>query len=630
MADIQRKTANLLNESDFGLVEVAAGTYRVGTDVGVLPQGTYIFNADKSASALQLYRTTKNGNTYNYEAINDLPYSFTADGLSNQIFRSAGNTGSSWADLGYTNLMLNTGSTALPYEPYGWVHSLRKLTTATEAVENPLYSDGTAITAYTLKGNEEHTGTPSPQNPVMPNGVGNKTANLFNIANVVQQPNVLSVSGTTITKADNTTYNIDLFSGASGASTAMSNKSLLLEAGTYTLSCDVVTGVANMFLIVVCPYTSATLEPVDKYFDGHNGKSFTLAEKSYVSLRIQQNSAVEVKDIMVTSGSQSPTSYIPYGYEIPILTAQGSAVNYLGSVQSYREIAKYIFDGTDNFTWTKSGTRNFSWFFNPLFLPDRGKEGTPFLCSHGATVTTLSEFVYGTVYADNTYNLGIFPSELTTVTELRQWLATQYANGTPVTIWYSLYTPTTATVNEPLMKIGDYADSISNAMAIPTTDGANSITVDTTVQPSEFTATWTGWHNAEVKEKSENLFDKDNADMRELYPNSETGLVTISVNTRMVTISCEPNTTYTVSKGASSRFNIACFDDYPVAGDTATAVISDHSANVLSLTTTSGSHYLTVFFYFKPEDTPKTPEQIAATIMLNAGSTALPYEPYWK
>lgn len=33
-----------------------------------------------------------------------------------------------------------------------------------------------------------------------------------------------------------------------------------------------------------------------------------------------------------------------------------------------------------------------------------------------------------------------------------------------------------------------------------TIDGANTITVDTTVQPSEFTATWTGWHDSTVKE----------------------------------------------------------------------------------------------------------------------------------
>lgn len=36
--------------------------------------------------------------------------------------------------------------------------------------------------------------------------------------------------------------------------------------------------------------------------------------------------------------------------------------------------------------------------------------------------------------------------------------------------------------------------------SIPTVDGANTITIDTTVQPSEFSATWTGWHDAYVKE----------------------------------------------------------------------------------------------------------------------------------
>lgn len=117
-ASVKEKSENCLDENDFGLVEVAAGTYRDGTDVGVLPSGKYTFNAVKSSSAVQIYRTTKNGSTYNYETITNLPYTFTADGVSNQIFRSAGNTGSSWADLGYTNVMLNTGETAQTYEPY--------------------------------------------------------------------------------------------------------------------------------------------------------------------------------------------------------------------------------------------------------------------------------------------------------------------------------------------------------------------------------------------------------------------------------------------------------------------------------------------------------------------------------
>lgn len=393
-----------------------------------------------------------------------------------------------WTDtnsgFAIANLMINSGDSAKPYEPYGWVHSLRKLTTATEAVENPLYSDGTAITAYTLKGSEEHTGTPTPSNPVEVNGVGERTENL--LPNVYENHGFIWDTGEIMAADDPTRLATMDYSNIFSGNVTCSVEST--ESATYNVCLFKYDKNKN--------YLSNTgWQSVPYTYDVGTERCVRIL------VRKSDNSNIDVSTvgIMLNTGS-TDKPYEPYGYKIPISTLQGSAVNYLGSVQSYREIAKYIFDGTDNLTWIKSGTRNFSWFFNPAFLPDRGKESTPFLCSHGATVTTLSEFVYGTVYADNTYNLGIFPSELSTVTELRQWLATQYANGTPVTIWYSLYTPTTATVNEPLMKIGTYADSISNAVSIPTTDGANSITVDTTVQPSEFSATWSGWHNAYVKE----------------------------------------------------------------------------------------------------------------------------------
>ena len=156
---------------------------------------------------------------------------------------------------------------------------------------------------------------------------GEKTANLFDVSKVVSGD--LTVSGTTITKGSSA-YNIDLFSGLSGASTAMSTNSMVLEAGTYTLAYDLVTGNVNLFLICVCPYTSATREPVDKYFDGYNGKSFTLSEKSYVSLRVQQNTAVEVKDVALYSGSTAPPSYEPYGmYKIPILCNTTTSIIYI-------------------------------------------------------------------------------------------------------------------------------------------------------------------------------------------------------------------------------------------------------------------------------------------------------------
>lgn len=60
--------------------------------------------------------------------------------------------------------------------------------------------------------------------------------------------------------------------------------------------------------------------------------------------------------------------------------------------------------------------------------------------------------------------------------------------GTPVTVWYVLAEPETGIVNEPLMKIGDYADTVSFAQAgvtIPTVNGANVLDITSPVKPSE-------------------------------------------------------------------------------------------------------------------------------------------------
>ena len=80
-----------------------------------------------------------------------------------------------------------------------------------------------------------------------------------------------------------------------------------------------------------------------------------------------------------------------------------------------------------------------------------------------------------------------FETDISTVTGLQTWLANQYANGTPVIVWYVLATPETAAVNEPLMKIGNYADTVSKEQAgveIPTNNGTTVIDVNTTVKPS--------------------------------------------------------------------------------------------------------------------------------------------------
>lgn len=78
----------------------------------------------------------------------------------------------------------------------------------------------------------------------------------------------------------------------------------------------------------------------------------------------------------------------------------------------------------------------------------------------------------------------------TTITDFKSYLAQQLTNGTPVTIWYPLATEEIGILNEPLRKIGDYADTIDSTQTsaqIPTT--ANSTTISwggQWLEPSEF------------------------------------------------------------------------------------------------------------------------------------------------
>lgn len=299
-------------------------------------------------------------------------------------------------------IMLNEGSTALPYQPYiGWQHSLRKLTTATEAVENPLYSDGTPITAYTIKGNEEHTGTPSPSNPITISGVGNKTANLLptNIAWY------LNNNSSAMDKSDVSDIRIktDVF--------PVSDTNAYLTVGGFNLP-----NIDGLYLATIRFYGDDLTTAIPS--TGTNPRAIPTGAK-WASLLYGTNSTtfdtstiksqMQVAQITAIYGQTAPLSYIPYGYEIPISSGQQTIDIYIGDLPLLKSLDGTVVDEISNGTLTRR------------------------------------------VDADGSV----------------------------------LPTPTTTQITMP---------------SIPTTQGANSISVDTTVQPSEFTATWTGWHNAYVKE----------------------------------------------------------------------------------------------------------------------------------
>jgi hypothetical protein len=182
---------------------------------------------------------------------------------------------------------------------------------------------------------------------------------------------------------------------------------------------------------------------------------------------------------------QTMPEYEPYGYKIPISSADTTTPIYLGEVQTTRQIKKVVFDGTEE--WTSS-YGSFRFTLNG-YLRVRG--WIPY-CSHykgidfvtGGDNLQNGETAFLLTNSGNNY-LYVCDTSITTANAFKTYLQQQYAAGTPVCVWYVLATEETAVVNEPLMRIGDYADEVSNAATIPTVNGSNTFDVDTTVKPSE-------------------------------------------------------------------------------------------------------------------------------------------------
>ena len=296
------RTGNLFDMSDFQLLQVTSTAYRYGTNVGVLPQGSYTFSATKLAGAQSIYLTSKLNNTYSQTTISSVPFTFSADGESEYIIRTASNTGTTWEAEKYSDMMLNAGATALPYEPYG--------------------------------------------------------------------------------------------------------------------------------------------------------------------------------------------------YKIPITCAGQTVPVYLGQTQTVRRIKKLVLNGTEIITKAAS---------NPVFTMQFGGSNTPI--SENA-VTTLSTHYQAQSNTSGTGSVGdarvcirrgystmyIGDTRYDNAADYKSYLAAQYAAGTPVTIWYVLAKPETGIVNEPLAKIGDYADELTftnSQIQIPTIEGINTLSVDTTLPPSNIEINYT-------------------------------------------------------------------------------------------------------------------------------------------
>lgn len=182
---------------------------------------------------------------------------------------------------------------------------------------------------------------------------------------------------------------------------------------------------------------------------------------------------------------------------------------YLGEAQTTRRIKKLVLTGEETSYMAIDTSKNiFSirGVFNqaPELLQVGG------FCTHykyNNAISSLAQnmsngdFVLNKIADD--FSFTIRDNSFSNDTDFKQYVQQQYSAGTPVCVWYVLATPETAVVNEPLRKIGDYADEVSG-ITIPTIAGANTISVGTTLQPSEVSVNYKGWHPVADVHEAEN------------------------------------------------------------------------------------------------------------------------------
>ena len=397
--------------------------------------------------------------------------------------------------------VLNSATTGITNEPLMKIGSYADRLKATAiptngttdvTVDTTIQPSNVSVNGYqnvamTLKGNTVQSGTPAPSNPVSVDGCGERTENLTQNDNINSTSYTWAIYSSPIEDA---IKNIDIDTDYVLKWDYSSNGS-----GGYVNRISLYDGSSNVKLISNGVPFSVTQQEKDAWINGSNC--------GLICYFGNGNTDGSMTNFMLTKGQTAPTIYIPYGYKIPILSNSTTYNKYLGEEQTVRNIVKVVFKGDETETWVKSNTYQGS--FYTTLTADYISASYDAYCSHAVFASSASEYSTDrfmfTTGANKNCNLWIGEASWS-VANFKAYLQQQYANGTPVTVWYVLATEQTAVVNEPLMKIGNYADSLSTS--IPTVDGANSLSVDTTIQPSEVTAAFHGWHPVSTVHERDN------------------------------------------------------------------------------------------------------------------------------
>lgn len=368
------------------------------------------------------------------------------------------------------------------YTNGAWVPiTYHKYGTETESITSlpaQIIGDGQPITSCQISGNMNQNGTPTPSAPIYPEECGERTGNLFDYRKSFA-PDVIVYNDYfnyyLLSLQPNTTY--------TAYTNCESKRKPTYNTTTFIITPDEIPfSTANGGVYKNTPMTFTTQN------SGLVKVGIRVLDDSDDPVPIyQENDFANGEQWLMLNLGSTALLYEPYGYKLTP-TVNGTEYSiYLGQVESTRKVKKLVLTGEEGWTITSNGVLR-------IGLSGQLRPSTP-LCTHylGSNSTAWSNVPDKSVTVSISGYLAILDTTYTAVSDFKSYLAAQYAAGTPVTVWYVLAEPETGIVNEPLMKIGDYADMVS-VTSIPTTGTPEQFDIQTTLKPSEVQLTYHGWH----------------------------------------------------------------------------------------------------------------------------------------
>ena len=464
-------------------------------------------------------------------------------------------------------------------------------------------SDGNGLSAYSIYGNMQQIGQPAPDAPITPEECGDKTENLFDDNNA-EYGKWVNSNGTIATNATYAAgYDIKVGTASEFAVKYYGDKPYSYSMAFYDSNGDFLSRTHRSN-----PSTS-----YDTFSVPENAVSARFQVAIDTSLVITETRLKAIKLMLNTGSTALP--YEPFGYKIPVTNA-GTTTN-IYTLEPIRKIGDYadIVDSTNAvtrlvFKYEFTGLETFGIYSGVpnTFRASRANIGCPawvtggysVLCTHFATVDGTTDLTNGTCYQGSYLYFRLDSCNIET--DFKSYLAQQYSNGTPVTVWYVLATAETESITSP---------------TISTNNGNNTLSIGTTLQPSNVSLTTSSSVYpknpiipVECGDKTDNLWDENYTPV-----SSALKYVPIYVGNGDFTLST------TCPKALDDRY--PCLFFFAGIASSGAATGTNDVRLGLSRTVTAVDGYVTVAFRSYDDVKPADYQT-----MLNAGSTAATYEPY--